>query len=163
SARAYDAATGQLRVAYRADSGASRFFAIAPDGATLATAGTEQTVRLWDLAAGRLRQAVKGRPAPYYAVAFAADGQTLAAGEGGQVMLWDWQYDRTVAALHGRTEQGKSLAFSPDGHWLLTGSYDGTAKLWDVAAARAVATINPGQPAGRVFAAAFAPDGKAVV
>src|SRR5208337_4535133 len=53
-----------------------------------------------------------------------------------------------------------AVAFAPDGKLVLTGSDDGTARLWDVASGRLTATLEHG---GLVRSVAFASDGKAVL
>jgi WD40 repeat protein len=50
------------------------------------------------------------------------------------VQLWDVASRRQVGhPFTGDTNSIYSVAFSPDGTLLATGSYDGTARLWDVA------------------------------
>ena len=50
-----------------------------------------------------------------------------------------------------------AVAFSPDGKLVLTGSYDDTVRLWEVAGGRLVATLSGHK--GTVKAVAFSPDG----
>ena len=50
------------------------------------------------------------------------------------------------------------MAYSPDGKYLATASYDKTAKVWDAATGKELATI--AGHAGPVEAVAFSPDGK---
>jgi WD40 repeat protein len=66
--------------------------------------------------------------------------------------------------LSGHSAGVRSLAYSPDGQTLLSGSYDGTVRLWDVAERRqrasAVARLDL---LGSVDRVAFAPDGQTFV
>ena len=41
----------------------------------------------------------------------------------------------------GHTREVTSVAFTPDGKTLATGSYDKTARLWDVASGQTTATL----------------------
>ena len=54
-----------------------------------------------------------------------------------------------------------SVAFSPDGRWVLTGSEDKTARLWDVASGKELQRFVG--HSGDVKSVAFAPDGQTVL
>ena len=63
--------------------------AYAPDGAALATAGEDGTVRIWDARTGQQQQ-LTGHTGPVNAVAYAPDGAALATGsDDGTVRIWD--------------------------------------------------------------------------
>jgi WD40 repeat protein len=66
-----------------------------------------------------------------------------------------------IASLTGHTDRVHSVAFSPDGRTLLSGSYDGTARLWDVATHRQIGVSLNGHD-GEVYSVAFSPNGKVV-
>ena len=55
----------------------------------------------------------------------------------------------------------KAVAFAPDGTRILTGSSDNTARLWDAATGRAVATLTG--HTDFVWTVAFSPDGTRVL
>src|SRR4029453_4246685 len=68
--------------------------------------------------------------------------------------------------LSGHTDRVLAVAFSPDGQLMLTGSRDKTARLWEGASGKAVATFF--EDAGSrntsyVLAVAFSPDGRHVL
>jgi len=60
--------------------------------------------------------------------------------------------------LSGHTDLVRAVAFSPDGKLALTGSVDQTARLWETATGKPVATLSG--HTGSVYAVAFSPDGK---
>ena len=66
-----------------------------------------------------------------------------------------------IAALTGDTDRIHSMAFSPDGNTLVSGSYDGTVRLWDVAAHRQIGAPLAGHD-DKIYTVAFSPDGKLV-
>ncbi len=50
----------------------------------------------------------------------------------GKPRVWNVADGRLLRELTGHTKRVVAVAFSPDGRTVLTGSYDGTARLWNV-------------------------------
>jgi WD40 repeat protein/serine/threonine protein kinase/tetratricopeptide (TPR) repeat protein len=99
-----------------------------PDGKTMASTGTDETIRLWDTATGR-EQMLLRKLAPWD-VTFSPDGQILACGgkTTPEVTLWNAATGELLHKLSGTTT---GLVFSPDGRTLLGGGL--SSKIWDVA------------------------------
>jgi eukaryotic-like serine/threonine-protein kinase len=68
-----------------------------------------------------------------------------------------WHLLRTVFS-HG--DAMTAAAFSPDGRWLVTGSNDRTARLWETSTGRQLAEL---PHRDEVLAVAFSPDGRTVL
>jgi WD40 repeat protein len=73
--------------------------AFSSDGKLLASAGTDQTVRLWDVASGEQHgEPLTGHTDWVNAVAFSSDGKLLAsAGNDRTVRLWNLEEESLVA------------------------------------------------------------------
>ena len=71
----------------------------------------------------------------------------------------DWRTLTTErATLAGHSAEVGSVEFSPDGKLIATGSYDGTAKIWDAATGAEKFHLKPNT--GKIDRIAFSPDSK---
>jgi WD40 repeat protein len=77
----------------------------------------------------------------------------------GDIGIVDASSGRTLTTLVGHSDNVVDLAFSPDGMLLVTGSRDGTARVWDVKEGRLLRTFDHPAP---VLGVAFAPDGRTI-
>lgn len=86
-------------------------------------------------------------------LACSPDGRTV-AGAGGVlwslllgkenvIRLWDSHTRELLHTLVGHSSLVSSVAFSPDGSTLLSGSLDGTIKVWDTGTFQEQTTLNP--------------------
>jgi len=69
--------------------------------------------------------------------------------------------DVAVFPQLGHSGSVNSVVFSPDGRQILSGSSDGTIKLWDIDTGRELRTFSGHK--GRVESVAFSPDGKKIL
>jgi WD40 repeat protein len=103
--------------------------AFSPDGRLLASGSRLGTVEIWDLATAQLLFALEASSED---ISFSPDGLLLASTSGVNVKVWDVSTGQLIAEFEGHTERVESVAFSPDGRLLVSGSKDGTAKLWEI-------------------------------
>jgi WD40 repeat protein/DNA-binding SARP family transcriptional activator len=173
-----DATTGEQLVAIEPPGGpvspvgASQWpvddVAFSPDGRWLATVGSDGEAHVWDAATGDLHATMSGHAAGTVRVDWSPDGTRLAtSSDDGTARVWevsDGGGQEVVRLAAGATRAVVGVAFSPDGQRLVTGDAGSTAaRIFDVGPSGAfeIATV-PTSP-DVTGAAAFAPDGTAVV
>lgn len=128
-----------------------------PDGARIASASSDKTVRIW--AAGTQVALLAGHEARVVALAYSPDGARLASGsEDGKVLVWDL----ATGAEIGRVESPKRssvrwLLFSPDGGRLAVAGSAGDLALWNVAENKPQG--DPTNVRVQAFSGAFSRDG----
>jgi eukaryotic-like serine/threonine-protein kinase len=131
-------------------------------GMTVAAAGTDKKVSVWEVPTERLRfNPLVGHGGPVYAVASSRDGGLLAsAGWDGKVVLWDSgngvKQDEFVADSEGVL----AIDFSCCGHMLATAGSDGKVKVWNADTKPPVATATFDRHKGVVHTVKFTEDGK---
>jgi WD40 repeat protein len=130
--------------------------AFAPDGATLASASSDRTVRLWDLATHEARHVLDGHEDWVTSVAFSPNGSRVASGcHDGGVRLWDTTTGTALRGPPGRYGTVISVAFAPHDPALLAwGSYSGTACVWHEGSTR---PNTFGSGGGMLFDVCFTP------
>jgi WD40 repeat protein len=120
----WDVARRQCVESIAAHSGRVVSAAISPDGTTVATGSTDNTIKLWNLKTSRWLATLKGHRRPVWSVAFSPDGKTLVSGSGDRtVRLWNVSLRREAAILRlfgssdsRLAEEIRPLTFSPDGN-----------------------------------------------
>ena len=160
----FDAATGRS-IARHPSAHASPIAAIAfsGDGARLATADAEGTIKIWaDLEKLDSKSAalltLKGHQGAINTVGFSSDGKRLVTASADKTArVWDLENaGAAIRPLEGLSDDGSLVTrFSPDGQ-LIAAATGRSVRLWDAATGRLVRELSPGEK-GRVSSVAFSP------
>ncbi len=143
--RLWDVRTGVDLREFRGHQGAVWSVAFSPQGDRILSGSEDKTVRVWESATGREVGQLLGHESDINSLAVSPDGTRALSGSGNHiregdgsfgrgrdntVRLWDLQTGRQVIRFLGHRGSVACVAFSPDGRSGLSGSHDGTLRLW---------------------------------
>ena len=114
-----------------------------PDSKQLATASSDETVKIWGADSGKLLTTLSAHSGDVRAVTYCPDGSCLAtASNDGTVKLWDLASERELSTFYAYEglplnpipeNNALEVAFTPDGRRLVTVGMDNEPEVWDTA------------------------------
>lgn len=111
-----------------------------PDGKVLASGHNDFNVKIWDRSDGSLIRQLKGHTNIVISIIFSNDGTKLASGgcsDNSVVRIWDTISWETIHILSHR-DGIRCLSFFSEGKRLVSGSCDGSIRVWDVKSGKEV-------------------------
>jgi WD40 repeat protein len=143
-------------------SGAGSTVAITPDGQTLASGISDNTVKLWNLRSGELRQALPGIVQGSVHMSISSDGAILAAGSMfAKTSIWNLRTGELIRTFKNEQRPGDVIAtaISPDSEILVT-SHEGESviRIWNLQTGELIRTLEG--HSSQINSVAISPDGQ---
>lgn len=136
---------------------------ISADSKLIAAGGAQGRVVIWNAATGMAEHRLNTYPSisTVRSLAFSSNGDRIAAGQTHRgVVIWALADGRKLSELRGHDEAISGVWFAPAGDRLVTSSWDGSIRTWDVGSD---STHSPAMTltghGDEVISAAFSPDG----
>ncbi|WVW82543.1 hypothetical protein I302_104554 [Kwoniella bestiolae CBS 10118] len=132
--------SGSASQGYSSDAAAAQAAQAAEMSVILCTAGYDHSIRFWEAWSGICYRQITLQPQwkQVNRLAISPDKAYLAAAGNGAVRIWDIASlsNTPIATLEGHTANVVALAYSAMGKWIVTGSEDGSVKVWDTRTAQ---------------------------
>ena len=130
--------TGEKIRTYSGHSESVRDVDFSPDGQTLISGSSDETIRFWNVSTGETIKTITDVTGGF---AISPDGTRLAAQAGGHVVRIIDLLNDEAHDLKGHLDFVLSFEFSSDGKTLYTGSKDRSIIVWDLRTMKAVRTL----------------------
>jgi WD40 repeat protein len=116
-----------------ANPGGFRVLAATLDGVYVASAGDDNSVRVWDRNSGAVKLTLTDHTAPVNAVAFSPDGKYLASGsEDRTIRVYQFPSGTPAGTYTSHSGIVTGVAFTPDSKYLVSSSEDKTLRVTQV-------------------------------
>jgi len=157
-----------------------RVFAVAfspADENILATAGADNTIRIWNVESGKESKVLEGHQGDVTAVVFSSKPLVLSVKDSTglplppgppltvlassstdeTIRLWNIETGEEILRFLGHSGEVRDIDFGPDGTRLVSGASDQLLKIWDVQTGRELNTLEGHEDT--VLSVAFSPNG----
>lgn len=117
------------------------------DNNTFASASLDRTVKVWQLGSATPNFTLEGHEKGVNCVDYYHGGDKpyiISGADDRLVKLWDYQNKTCVQSLEGHAQNISSVTFHPELPIILTGSEDGTVRIWHANTYRLENTLNYG-------------------
>ncbi len=156
---------GEARVWRRP--GGLRFAAFSARGDRVATANSQGIVKIWDAARPEnpLRTIEAHPGCDLTSVAFSPNGKRLVSAPAAMtpqdaiLNVWDTVTGERVTTLTGHADGIAVVLYTPEGRAIVSGSWDGTVRVWDASSGECLAVLSQG---AEVWDLAISPDGRQI-
>jgi WD40 repeat protein len=174
--RLWDLKSGKLLRTLKGHTGSVLAVSLTPDGHRAVSGSNDGTLRLWDLNTGQSLRTFEGHTSSVLAVAVTPDGRLVLSASGEEwprilgpgadergsapLRLWDLESGTLLRTLRGHTGSVRAVALTPDGRAAVSGSDDGTLRLWDLQTSTEIALFTTDSP---IWSCAVSADGQTFV
>ena len=141
--RVVELATGKVVKAFEGHTSYVLGVAWKRDSRTLASAGADKVIKMWDFVTGERKKNIEGAEKEVTAIAFVgATGDAVAASGDSQVRLLRENGEK-VRSYEGASEFMNTVAVTPDGQIVVAGGQDGMMHVWNGTNGLKLATFGP--------------------
>ena len=102
-----------------------------PDGSTIASAGFDNHIKLWNASDGKFITTLRGHVGPVYQCAFSPDSRlVVSASKDTTLKAWDVKSGKLKENLPGHLDEVFAVDWAPDGERVGSGGQDKCVRIW---------------------------------
>ncbi|XP_052225697.1 coatomer subunit beta'-like isoform X7 [Dreissena polymorpha] len=117
------------------------------DNNTFASASLDRTVKVWQLGSANPNFTLEGHEKGVNCIDYYSGGDKpylISGADDRLIKIWDYQNKTCVQTLEGHAQNISAVAFHPELPIIMTGSEDGTVRIWHANTYRLESTLNYG-------------------